>query len=259
MWREHTPWRTTHLLEALPQIQTELKSESADLTVLQCKIQPDPSPYPPLLVKQQHPDARINVATNNCNVSDCERCHALPVALSRQEWDANVVKSEHSLLQRGLTSLTAPPRQCATLLFVLLCLFACVSRHCDTQRERGRDRTMICAGRNGVWLCRTATQMKGWRKKEGPLLFFRWGWDQFWLNEANIKTLWNRSLRVRTAVAHRISAEAHTRIPLTLLRCLNYNKNEERSTCFACWDIGFALCLIAIRYLFKAALHKSLH
>lgn len=56
------------------------QSKSAELTVRRSKI----PPAIPLLVKQQHPDAWINVATNNCNVSDCERCHALPDALLRR-------------------------------------------------------------------------------------------------------------------------------------------------------------------------------
>lgn len=50
---------------------------SEELKVLQCKTPPASL----LLVKQQHPDAWINAATNNCNVSDCERCPALPDAL----------------------------------------------------------------------------------------------------------------------------------------------------------------------------------
>lgn len=37
------------------------QSESAELILLQCKI----PPASPLLVKQQHPDARINVPTKN--------------------------------------------------------------------------------------------------------------------------------------------------------------------------------------------------
>lgn len=55
------------------------QSESAQLKYLSAEFLPAPC----LLVKQQQPDARINVATNNCNTSDCERCHALPDALLR--------------------------------------------------------------------------------------------------------------------------------------------------------------------------------
>ncbi len=72
--------KTTNRLRALPQIQTELKANPQNLRYFSAKI-PSASP---LLVKQQRPDARINVATKNCNVSDCEHCQALPDALLRR-------------------------------------------------------------------------------------------------------------------------------------------------------------------------------
>lgn len=67
--------KTTNLLEALPQIQTELKVNPQNLLYFTEKF----PPASPLLVKQQYHDAwmlMLNVATNTCNVSDCERCHA---------------------------------------------------------------------------------------------------------------------------------------------------------------------------------------
>lgn len=78
-WKRNTPANSTPSQHVTKNTK-EAQRESAQLTVLQCKILPAPR----LLVKQQHPDARINVATNNCNVSDCERRHALPDALLRR-------------------------------------------------------------------------------------------------------------------------------------------------------------------------------
>lgn len=75
-----TPQRATNRLKALPQIQTKLKAKPQNLQYSGAKFPPASHP----LVKQQHPDAWINVATNNCNVSDCELYHGLPDALLRR-------------------------------------------------------------------------------------------------------------------------------------------------------------------------------
>lgn len=78
-WKENTA-ENKKPSQSITTNTNKAQSKSAELTVRRSKI----PPAIPLLVKQQHPDAWINVATNNCNVSDCERCHALPDALLRR-------------------------------------------------------------------------------------------------------------------------------------------------------------------------------
>lgn len=53
---------------------TNTNNAQSEAAELQWKI----PPASPQLIKHQHPKAWINVATNSCNVSACERCHALP-------------------------------------------------------------------------------------------------------------------------------------------------------------------------------------
>lgn len=78
-WKENTA-ANNKPSQSITTNTNRAQSESTQLTALQCKVPPASPPR----VKQQHPDAWINVATNNCNVSDCERCHALPDALLRR-------------------------------------------------------------------------------------------------------------------------------------------------------------------------------
>lgn len=68
---------------------TELKVNLQNLSHFSKKF-PSASP---LLVKQQYPDAWINVATNNCGVPDCERCHACTRIAAEERRDARVVKN----------------------------------------------------------------------------------------------------------------------------------------------------------------------
>lgn len=68
---------------------TELKVNLQNLSHFSKKF-PSTSP---LLVKQQYPDAWINVATNNRGVPDCERCHACTWIAAEERRDARVVKN----------------------------------------------------------------------------------------------------------------------------------------------------------------------
>lgn len=79
------------------------------------------------------------------NVSDCECCRACTWFTAEEEWDAHVVKSAHSLLQQGLTSLT-DPCQCAFCVFAWLPVFVCVSVW-DSNRQRQRCKNDLC-----VWM-----------------------------------------------------------------------------------------------------------
>lgn len=102
-WKENTR-ANNKPSQSITTNTNKAQSESTELTLHQSRIPPASS----LLVKQSVPDAWINVATNNSNMSDCERCHALPYAPLKKNGMLMWLNMRSHYCWQGLTSLTAP-------------------------------------------------------------------------------------------------------------------------------------------------------